>query len=97
MDEDKKDESLGLKNDDSSISMLRKDLYARDEPEELKKRSKELFTPKQPVVLPEAVVTSQPELVDEMTTKNGLELLLLPCLFLHLLLRLQCGIEALNK
>ena len=55
--------------EESNISMLRKDLYAREEPEELKKRSKELFTPKQPVVLPESKVESQPDLVDAMTGK----------------------------
>lgn len=69
MAEEKKEEPIVLKEDESNISMLRRDLYARDEPEELKKRSRELFTPKQPVVLPEAKVDSQPDLVDAMTGK----------------------------
>lgn len=55
--------------EDNSISMLRKDLYAKDEPEELKKRTKELLLPKQPVVRPEAVSKTKPELTNVVAAK----------------------------
>src|SRR5258708_3766164 len=69
MDEPTNNENPVPREEDSNISMLCRDLYALKEPEELIKRSEELFTPKQPVVLHEEMVESQPELVDAMTGK----------------------------
>ena len=69
MDEPKDNETPVPKEDDSNISMLRRDLYARDEPEELKKRSEALFTPRKPVVLEAAKVESRPDLIDAMSVK----------------------------
>src|SRR3989338_8757652 len=65
------DESLGKKKpeQESGISMLRKSFYSKEEPEELKKRTRELLTPKQPVVYPEAVDASKPSLVNVMDIK----------------------------
>ncbi len=56
-------------NQENSISMLRRDLYSKEEPEELKKRTRELLTPRQPVVHPEAIGTDRPDLVNVMDIK----------------------------
>ncbi|HSX24819.1 MAG TPA: hypothetical protein VLG69_02555, partial [Candidatus Andersenbacteria bacterium] len=69
MEEQEKKVDPVPKEEESNISMLRKNLYAQKEPEELIKRSQELFTPKQPVVQPEAIVESQPDLIDAVSGK----------------------------
>lgn len=60
-----------LPQEDSSISMLRKSLYSRDEPEELKKRASVLFAPEQPHVMEESMVKEQPELIDAMSIRTA--------------------------
>ncbi|MEK7500210.1 MAG: hypothetical protein AAB649_06450, partial [Patescibacteria group bacterium] len=57
------------KKEEDSISMLRRNLYSKEEPVELKKRTKELLTPQQPKVFPEAVVRTSPPLVNIMDIK----------------------------
>lgn len=61
--------STPKKEDDSSISMLRRNLYSKQEPEELKKRTRELLTPAQPKVFPESVERTTPPLVNVMSIK----------------------------
>ncbi len=56
-------------NQDDGISMLRRNLYAKEESEELKKRTQELLIPKQPTVRPEATVKDHPELTNLMAEK----------------------------
>lgn len=56
--------------EDDKISMLTRDLYARDESDELKKRTEELLTPKQPKVRPEAVVSKRPGLINMMDART---------------------------
>ncbi len=55
--------------EDDKISMLTRDLYARDESDELKRRTKDLLTPKQPSVRPEAVASKKPGLVNIMDAR----------------------------
>lgn len=55
--------------EEGSISMLRKNLYSKEEPEELKKRTRELLTPTQPKVHSEALVGEKPSLVNVMDIK----------------------------
>ncbi len=57
------------REEEGGISMLRKNLYSKEEPEELKKRTRELLSPKQPTVRPEAIATSEPSLVNVMDIK----------------------------
>lgn len=57
------------KEEESGISMLRRNLYSKEEPEELKKRTRELLTPVQPKVHPEALVKAEPNLVNVMDIK----------------------------
>lgn len=57
------------KLNDDSITMLTRDLYARDESDELKKRTQELLTPKQPVVRPEAIASQKPVLANIMDAR----------------------------
>lgn len=54
---------------DDGISMLTRDLYARDESEELKKRTQDLLTPKQPSVRPEAIASKKPGLINIMDAR----------------------------
>lgn len=49
--------------------MLRRNLYAKDEPEELKKRTRELLTPKKPKTFPEAIAREIPALTNVMQEK----------------------------
>lgn len=57
------------KEDESGISMLRRNLYSKEEPAELKKRTQELLTPKRPTVHPEAIAKDKPNLVNVMDIK----------------------------
>lgn len=66
MDDPKKNQP---QEDESSISMLRRDLYSRQEPEELKKRTRELLTPQKPKVHPEAISATSPALANIMDVK----------------------------
>lgn len=50
--------------DNSSIQMLNKQLYAREEPQEVERRVKKLSTPAVPAVRPFANEVAQPSLVD---------------------------------
>ena len=60
------------KEDESGISMLRRNLYSKEEPIELKKRTQELLTPKQPTVHPEAIAASRPDLINIMDIRAQL-------------------------
>lgn len=51
---------------DDGIDMLTRDLYARDESKELKKRTVDLLTPKGPTVRPEAIASKKPGLMNVM-------------------------------
>lgn len=59
----------GKLEQEGSISMLRRNLYAKDEPIELKKRTQELLTPKKPKTFPEAVAREMPALTNVMQEK----------------------------
>src|SRR3989344_7782405 len=67
MEEPPKDEKKP--EQEGSISMLRRNLYAKDEPEELKKRTRELLTPKKPKTFPEAIAREMPALTNVMQEK----------------------------
>ncbi|MDA1168989.1 MAG: hypothetical protein O3A36_01470 [bacterium] len=56
--------------EEDSISMLRRNLYSKDESNELKKRTNELLTPAQPKVFPEAVARMSPPLINIMDIKT---------------------------
>ncbi|OGY33642.1 MAG: hypothetical protein A3D99_03795 [Candidatus Andersenbacteria bacterium RIFCSPHIGHO2_12_FULL_45_11] len=57
------------KIEEDGISMLTRDLYARDESDEMKKRTKDLLTPKQPIVRPEAIASKKPGLINIMDAR----------------------------
>lgn len=65
MEEDKKEKPA-----DDSISMLTRDLYARNESDELKKRSDDLLKANQPSVHPSAVVSKKPGLINIMDART---------------------------
>lgn len=56
--------------EEDGISMLTRDLYARDESKELQQRTQDLLTPATPKVHPDAVVKKQPGLVNIMDAKS---------------------------
>src|SRR3990167_8689485 len=57
------------KIEEDGISMLTRDVWAGDEGEEMKKRTKDLLTPKQPIVRPEAIASKKPGLINIMDAR----------------------------
>lgn len=56
--------------ENDGISMITRDLYARDESSELKKRTRQILTPQQPKVRPEAVAAVKPGLINIMDARS---------------------------